>query len=69
MQGQYNTTANYKLSNKHIVELTPLRECHQKLSIINFLNVELVWELLCWTALNRIGVPYKVDMECIFSLT
>ncbi len=36
---QYNTTFNYELSNKHIIEFTHFRQCHQKLNIMSIVKI------------------------------
>ena len=52
IQVKSNTTTNYDLSNKHIVELTPLT-CNKK-------NIVFLTDIFDWIALNFISVASKV---------
>lgn len=57
----YNTTFNYELRNKHIIEFTHL-------NISNFVKIDVMAELLYWIATDCTGVPNKVAKKVLFSL-
>lgn len=64
----HDSTSHSDLSNKHVVELSPLWQFQQNLRYYNLGKVEFMAEPLSWIALDCIGVPNKVISKCILSV-
>lgn len=60
---QYKTTTYYNLNKNHEVELSPFRQCQQKLNTYELCKSRIYgWAVVI--AVDGTGVPIKVASEC-----